>query len=162
MSLRRRVGSRSASHTHYRRFYFRAKTEQDAGHFLGRRFRGSCANRIVGLGLQMLLKKEHMKPANFVFEILRSFIRPRGLGPQLSLLLTLRGCFNDRMAQGLAPMIRHVQLNIYIYICIPPRIWSPFGIYIGHSREEFWEARGGLNALLGVVGSCGVTLSPKG
>ena len=135
-------------------FIFVLKQDKMLVTFLGGCFRGSCDNRIVGLGLQMLLNKWHMKPANFVFEILRSFRRPRGLGPQLSLLLTLRGCFNDRMAQGLAPMIRHVQLNIYIYICIPPRIWSPFGIYIGHSGEEFWEARGGLNALLGVVGSC--------
>ena len=45
---------------------------------------------------------------------------------------------------------------------MPPRIWSPFGINIGHSGEEFWEAPGGINALLRVVGSCGFTLSPKG
>ena len=50
---------------------------------------------------------------------------------------------------------------MYIYINIPPRIWSPFGINMGHSGEEFWEARGGLHALLGVVWSCGFTLSPK-
>ena len=33
---------------------------------------------------------------------------------------------------------------------------------MGHSGEEFWEARGGKNVLLRVVGSCGFTLSPKG
>ena len=47
-------------------------------------------------------------------------------------------------------------------ICIPPRIWSPFGINIGHSGEEFWEALRGKNQLLRVLGSCGFTLSPKG
>ena len=101
-------------------FIFVLKQDKMLVTFWGGCFRGSCDNRIVGLGLQMLLNKWHMKPANFVFEILRSFRRPRGLGPQLSLLLTLRGCFNDRMAQGLAPMIRHVQLNIYIYIYVYP------------------------------------------
>ena len=33
---------------------------------------------------------------------------------------------------------------------------------MGHSGEEFWEARGVENQLLRVVGSCGFTLSPKG
>ena len=49
-----------------------------------------------------------------------------------------------------------------LYIYIPPRIWSPFGINIGHSGEEFWEALKGKNQLLMVVESCGFTLSPKG
>ena len=45
---------------------------------------------------------------------------------------------------------------------MPPRIWSPFGINIGHSGEEFWEALKGKNQLLMVVESCGFTLSSKG
>ena len=33
---------------------------------------------------------------------------------------------------------------------------------MGHSGEEFWEARGVENQLLRVVGPCGFTLSPNG
>ena len=49
-----------------------------------------------------------------------------------------------------------------IYIYIPPPLWSPFGLLMGHSGEEFWEALKGKNQLLTVVESCGFTLSPKG
>ena len=52
-------------------------------------------------------------------------------------------------------------MHIYIYMYMPPRIWSPFGINIGHSGEEFWEALKGKNQLLMVVESCGFTFKLK-
>ena len=45
---------------------------------------------------------------------------------------------------------------------MPPPLWSPLGMLMGYSGEEFWEARGVENQLLRVVESCGFTLSPKG
>ena len=45
---------------------------------------------------------------------------------------------------------------------MPPPLWSPLGMLIGYSGEEFWEARGVENQLLTVVESRGFTLSPKG
>ena len=45
---------------------------------------------------------------------------------------------------------------------MPPPLWSPLGMLMGYSGEEFWEARGVENQLLTVVESCGFTLSPKG
>ncbi len=38
----------------------------------------------------------------------------------------------------------------------------PFGMLMGHSGEEFWEALDGENALLRVVTSCGFTSSQNG
>ena len=45
---------------------------------------------------------------------------------------------------------------------MPPPLWSPLGMLMGYSGEEFWEARGVENQLLRVVGSCGFTFSPNG
>ena len=56
MSSAAGVGSRSASHTHYRLFEFRAKTEQDARPFLFWRFGGSANDRSVQLEPQICLK----------------------------------------------------------------------------------------------------------
>ncbi len=58
--------------------------------------------------------------------------------------------------------IHKKQVTIYTYIYIPPLSWSPFGMIMGHSGEEFWEARWVKNQLLTVVESCVFTLRPKG
>ena len=77
MSSAAGVGSRSASHTHYRLFDFRAKTEQDARPFLFWRFGGSANDRSVQLEPQICLKTVQ-DPGQFVF-------------------WRLGGCVSDRM-----------------------------------------------------------------
>ena len=56
----------------------------------------------------------------------------------------------------------HTATHPNTYINIPPPLWSPLGMLMGYSGEEFWEARKGKNQLLMVVESCGFTLSPNG
>ena len=66
MSSAAGVGSRSASHTHYRLFDFRAKTAQDARQFLFWRFGGSANDRSVQLEPQICLETAQ-DPGQFVF-----------------------------------------------------------------------------------------------